>query len=432
MNQGKNKHYDLIIVGSGPGGATVAKEMTLKNKQVLLLELGNYSSIRGSKLQALSMASIPGRSLMLTQDFLSVVRGITTGGSSIFYYATAFEPPHNIFSDYGIDLADDIEQLKKELPISPLSDSLIGPGARRLMESAQDLGYDWQKLPKFIYQDKCLKGCWKCSYGCPHGAKWNARMYVEEAIQQGLTLKTNAKVKRVMIDKGKAVGVEYRKFGKSHQAFADNTIIAAGGIGTPLILRASGLQNVGNDFFFDPLLCVMGTIPESIGGCEIPMAGGVHMEEDGYLMTDMISPQMLYMGLTAQVFRLHKLLSHSNTLQIMVKAKDNLGGFIGKKGGVHKRLSSNDRQKLMQGYEHAKEILKKAGAKDIFKSWYLGAHPGGTAKINDIVDNNLKTQFDNLYVCDCSVIPESWGLPPTLTLLAFGRRLSRHLADHSV
>jgi choline dehydrogenase-like flavoprotein len=38
------------------------------------------------------------------------------------------------------------------------------------------------------------------------------------------------------------------------------------------------------------------------------------------------------------------------------------------------------------------------------------------------------TSYDHLYVCDCSVIPEGWGLPPSLTILALGKRLSKHLA----
>jgi len=49
-------------------------------------------------------------------------------------------------------------------------------------------------------------------------------------------------------------------------------------------------------------------------------------------------------------------------------------------------------------------------------------------KIGEIVDANLKTRIDNLYVRDCSVIPEACGLPPTLTLVALGKRLARHLA----
>ena len=52
---------------------------------------------------------------------------------------------------------------------------------------------------------------------------------------------------------------------------------------------------------------------------------------------------------------------------------------------------------------------------------------GQLTKIGEVVDSNLKTKFDNLYVCDCSVIPEAWGLPPTLTILGLGKRLAKHL-----
>jgi choline dehydrogenase-like flavoprotein len=57
----------------------------------------------------------------------------------------------------------------------------------------------------------------------------------------------------------------------------------------------------------------------------------------------------------------------------------------------------------------------------------LAAHPGGTVKIGEHVDTNLKTKFDNLYVCDCSVMPQEWGLPPTTSLIALGKRLAKHL-----
>jgi choline dehydrogenase-like flavoprotein len=46
-----------------------------------------------------------------------------------------------------------------------------------------------------------------------------------------------------------------------------------------------------------------------------------------------------------------------------------------------------------------------------------------------MVDSNLKTEYENLYVCDCSVIPEAWGLPPTFTNLGLGKRLAKHLGD---
>nr|WP_269750846.1 GMC oxidoreductase [Desulfosalsimonas propionicica] len=92
-------------------------------------------------------------------------------------------------------------------------------------------------------------------------------------------------------------------------------------------------------------------------------------------------------------------------------------------------MADNDRRKLLHGYDRAKHILKNAGAKNIFKSWYIAAHPGGTVKVGDIIDANLETEYENLYVCDCSVIPEAWGLPPTFTLISLGKRLARHISQ---
>jgi choline dehydrogenase-like flavoprotein len=115
----------------------------------------------------------------------------------------------------------------------------------------------------------------------------------------------------------------------------------------------------------------------------------------------------------------------------MIKGKDELGGQLTKRGGIRKRLYETDKKKLLRGYEHARSILENAGARHIFKTWFMATHPGGTAKIGDLVDSDLKTELNGLYVCDCSVIPESWGLPPTLTLLALGTRLGRYLATES-
>lgn len=207
--------------------------------------------------------------------------------------------------------------------------------------------------------------------------------------------------------------------------------MAAGGIGIPLILRQSGISKVGTDFFFDPLIIAMGTVDDLKGGKEFPMAAGHNFHEDGYLMTDLVLPKWLYWLFTSQVFRFDRLPAHSRTLPIMIKAKDELGGYLTKRGGVRKRLSEIEHERLMSGYEKAREILRNAGARRIYKTRYLAVHPSGTVKINEVVDQNLETEIKNLFVCDCSVIPDAWGLPPSLTLIALAKRLGKYLSEQS-
>ena len=427
MNTLSEQEFDAIVVGTGPGGGSVAHELDQLGWKCLILEKGKGDPIKGTPSQLIPMALIPGKSLHFTEQLLGLIHGITVGGSSLIYYANSFEPPYEMFESYDIDLRSDVAKVKQELPIKPLVDELVGKAAWKIMESARSLGYEWSKLPKIVFQDKCRKNCDKCVMGCPYGAKWTSRDYVENACANHSVLITEAEVKRVIHQKGVAKGVEFFHRGARYKAYAKKIIVAAGGIGSPMILRQSGLFNVGKNFFFDPLIFAIGEVDDPHSGKEFPMAAGMHFNEEGFMLTDLVLPRWLYWVFTAQVFRFDRLPAHNRSLPIMIKARDELGGQITKTGGVRKHLNKTEKTRLNNGYEHARKILVNAGARNIFKTWYLAVHPGGTAKINEVVNSNLETEIKNLFVCDCSVIPESWGLPPSLTLLALGKRLGRHL-----
>jgi choline dehydrogenase-like flavoprotein len=424
---------DYIIVGSGPGGATVAKELTQRKKKVLILEWGDNDPLTGTFWWGAKSFLRPGRSILFTRQMLGLVRGIATGGSTVFYYATCFPVPFDMLKSYGLDIAAEIQEARNELPIAPLKDEMVGPMAGRIMDSALDLGYKWQKLDKFMYQDRWKPEYPFSHYGDPNGVKWSARMYIDEATANGAELIDRAKVSRVIIEDKTAIGVEFTRNGKSIQAFAPKIIVSAGGIGSAVILRASGITRAGYDYFFDPLIAVRGVVDDlNVPPSEIPMSAGVHLEDEGYMMTDMSHPSVTTALFAAGVFRFGQMFSRRRTLQIMVKAKDELGGHLTDSGGVRKILDKNEKQKLLRGYGRAKEILQKAGARSVFKTGYLAAHPGGTVKVGDLLDSDLKTEYDNLYVCDCSVIPEAWGLPPTLTIIGLGKKLAKHLAGESI
>jgi choline dehydrogenase-like flavoprotein len=419
--------FDAIIVGSGPGGATVAKDLSLQGQKVLILEWGDNDPKKGTFFSTLPRAFIPGKSVVMTKQAIPVVRAITAGGSSMIFCGTAFDPPVDMFKSYGVDISVEAEEMKADVPMAPLPDELMGAGPNAFLESAVDLGYDAHKLNKFIYPSKCKLNCQRCMYGCPYGAKWDARHFVDTALENGAKLITRAKVTKVIIENKKAVGVEYKHNKEIYRAYAPKTIIAAGGIGSPLILRQSGMRSVGYDFFFDPLVFVYGKIKGLGSGRSIPMSSGVHFDEDGIVMTDFNMPQMMKIGFDLEVFKVKQAFSYADTLPIMIKVRDELGGAVSNNGWVQKPLTKADKQKLDKGSEHAKRILTNAGATDIYRSWKVAAHPGGTVKIGEHLDTNLKTKFDNLYVCDCSVMPQEWGLPPTTSIIALGKRLAKHL-----
>ena len=77
--------------------------------------------------------------------------------------------------------------------------------------------------------------------------------------------------------------------------------------------------------------------------------------------------------------------------------------------------------------EEAVDLLKKAGARSIWKTGIGAAHPGGTCRMGAVVDENLETKIKNCFVCDASVVPVPFGIPPTLTVASLARRLSNHI-----
>jgi choline dehydrogenase-like flavoprotein len=422
------KHsYDAIVVGSGPGGASVARAMAARGMRVLVLEQGSAAPLRGTLGQMASIAAVPGRGAFVHRDASLLVRGLVAGGSSAINFATAAPPPLAMFAAHGIDLAPQLASLRAELPMAPLPDDLVGPMAARIMQAALSLGLDWHKLDKMIRPQICRAGCWRCVYGCPYGAKWTARDFLDEACAHGAQLVDKAQVARVLVLGGHAAGVEVLVGGVSTAVLADTVVLAGGGIGSPRLLHNSGLAPRTASFFSDPVVAVMGSVDGVSGGAEVPMAAGMHLHADGIALADLTLPRPMYQAFALQVGRFGRLLAHRRTLSIMVKIRDEIGGAVGPHW-VDKRLCGADRARLKQGVALARGILAAAGAQHVFKSWHFAAHPGGSVRIGEGVDSDLRTPTGGLYVCDASVIPGPWGLPPTLTLLCLGQRLGEHLA----
>ncbi len=427
-------HADIIVAGSGPGGATLARELARAGKKVLLLERGvdhRPRSYYGTYLGALIYSDR--MSLLFTQEGLNIVRPLMVGGATSMYCGCAAPPPDWLKGKYGIDIDAKVAQTCDELAIAPLPAGLRGQASTRIAQAARALGYDWQPQLKFMSPARAKKfDCGaKCMLGCRCGAKWSAAEWVDEAVAAGAGLRTQAQVKSVLVEGGQASGVTGTLAGKPFTARAHTVVLAAGGIGTPRILQASGLGAAGQGMTMDVTVMVYGFIKERGIGNEPPMTWSWENPQDGYMLSTLIDPWLLYPIITSLKGLRYPLQwpRWNNILGVMIKLKDEISGGVFPSGKISKPLTPRDRERMAEAEEVCHRILIEAGAKkeSIFMTPLRGTHPSGTVRIGEMLDQDLQTVIPGLYACDASVFPEALDRPTVLTIIGLAKRLAKKL-----
>jgi choline dehydrogenase-like flavoprotein len=98
-------------------------------------------------------------------------------------------------------------------------------------------------------------------------------------------------------------------------------------------------------------------------------------------------------------------------------------------GRISKPMTEHDRPRMRVAEELSRRILLEAGAKPetIFTTPLRGTHPSGTVRVGTLVDEQLQTEIQGLYVCDASVFPEALARPTVLTIIGLSKRLAKHI-----
>jgi choline dehydrogenase-like flavoprotein len=412
--------FDAIVVGTGPGGATVARELSRRGARVLILERGGYKPLKDTVLATVTVLSaVP------VGDDLVMGRALTTGGTTAVYLAATVDPPLDHFRSVGIELEPALDETANELPLAVLPDSLLRPHSLRLRDSAAALGHQ-------LYTSRMLVDQSKCHAGYTYEAKWTARSYVEDARAHGAQLINRARVVRVLTEREQAVGVEY-EFGTSkkrpdtRRAFASKIILAAGGATTPVILRRSGVRNVADrGIYCHPSFMLFGSISGLDAGDGFAgtwgflLDGGIHIGDANFDRT-LFRTVMLGEGQWLRA------LAYAGTIGMGVMVKDELSGGLDDNGRYRKTLSKEDHHKLAAGEATARRVLEHAGARKLVRSTITSSHIGGAIRIGEHLDDRLETELRNLHVCDGSVLPGSVNTP-TLPLICLGKYLAGRIA----
>jgi len=426
----KDRKYEFIIIGSGAGGATLAMELARNGKDILVVEKGRYERKFGNLRDIARFYGVRNSSPQMrgSREGVLLFRAFMVGGTTVVSCGNGIRSLEAELGDLGILLAEEFVEAEREMNIGPLPELLLSEGSQKLKWAAQALGYRMELMPKFINFEKCTK-CGKCIAGCTNGAKWSAIDYVEEAIRYGASVVYETVTRRVLVKHGRVEGIAVTEPQGEKKILADTVIIAAGGLGTPLILNRSGIEEAGKNLFLDLYINTFGE-GRGINQLHEPVMAMVNDEflsEKGFIISPFINRWKI--GRFSELGKAGLHLNQNNLMGLMTKIADESNGCIFPDGSISKVVTKRDRERLCEGASLSREIMIKAGVSEesLINSKIQGAHPGGTAAIGKIVDKDLQTNIDNLFVCDASVLPLASGLPPILTIVALAKRLSKML-----
>ncbi|NIP79092.1 MAG: NAD(P)-binding protein, partial [Gemmatimonadetes bacterium] len=217
------REYDVIIVGSGAGGGTVAQALAplvSRGKSVLVLEKGPRladDEFNGRELEMAEALYEDGGGFLTADGAMTLAFGRAYGGSTVVYTGTSLLPPERVIDAWdvpGLDFQDVLERAERymaENNVHLLDDALINDNNRLFVEGCRAAGFRAEQFP--INVKGCL-GSSLCNLGCPNAAKQGTnRVQLPNAERQGVEVATRAEVRRIHDDRSLDVVVHPKPAG---------------------------------------------------------------------------------------------------------------------------------------------------------------------------------------------------------------------------
>ncbi len=389
---------DVVVVGSGPGGAVVAKELTGAGLAVALIEEGPPFTPADYEWDGgLSMArTMREGGLRATRGtVMPTMQAICMGGGSLVNSAICNRAPEFVLerwcAEYELahtsraDLDPHYDAVGEYLGIAPTPEPVLGLRNLLFRHGCDALGYTSEPISRNV---RGCRGSGECFTGCRSRAKQSADItYVPDALRGGARVYTSARVERVIADGRRVQGVEGRIVtpftGRESFRFrvdAKVVVLAAGCMATPMLLQRSGdLANrssqVGENLQFHPGVAVMGVFAEEVH----PQFGATqgyqsrHFLEEGYkLETLWAPPAVLAVRMPGSGFALKERLAevpYAAIWDAIASCNRSLGRVRAPRRGPHPTLTWNlhddDLPILKKALWRLAEIFFAAGAKKI-------------------------------------------------------------------
>ncbi len=489
---GATTEVDVLIVGSGAGGAAASMQLSQAGLSVLCLEEGGaYDERAFSQDQGVAWRQLyadDGGRVMSGNLYVPVAGGRCLGGGTVVNSAICFSIPQWRFEEWRTehDLAftwEDMERWTRHterfIHVTASRPSIYGRNNAVCQRGLDALG--WSGGPMMRNAPACM-GCGACQMGCPSGAKLSvAKTYIPKAREAGARFVTRARAEEALLEGGRVVGVraslldpETRQGVGTTTVRARATVLAGGAIRTPCFLRDNGLGNehVGEHLHVHPGSGVIGVMDHDVRGWRgIPQGfycDEFHRSEGVMLESFWATPEVFYLSFPFGHDGMQGMQDFSRMTALGGIIMDRSEGSVRPSGTpgrarVSYDVNDDDRRALVLAQLRSAQILLAAGARSVRVGVYgvpeitspeeavrwldpdevrlkqlmavYSSHPHGTARMGEdparsAVDSRGKLHgAEGIYVMDGSIFPDVLGVNPQVTIMALASMLAQGLAD---
>ena len=269
---------DIVIVGSGAGGGTVAEELAplcADGIRIVLFEQGprlRDEEFTGREVEMARRLYADSGGMLTRNGCMTLASGCAYGGSTVVYTGTSLTVPETVIRRWNVpgldwhDVRNRSEKYALENGVQLLDESLHNDNNRLFVEGCRRLGWSVRQFP--INVAGC-RGSGLCNLGCPNGAKQGThRVQLPAAEAAGVEVVTNARVESVRARECRVV-VGERGFGEpsrwapgEYRVRAKLLVVAGNAVNSPALLLRSGfgdrLPALGRYLTLHPALILAG------------------------------------------------------------------------------------------------------------------------------------------------------------------------------
>lgn len=486
---------DIVVIGSGAGGAVAAHELARQGHSVVMLERGPYhvtSEFKSNPQWAFdNLYANHGVTAGLGIPPVLVPHGDCVGGTTVINSGTVFRTPRDVLDrwthEFGVAELDAarldpfFSYIEQKIGATESVWPALGEYNRVIERGVKKLGFKGGPL---VRNAPNCNGCGMCVFGCPTGAKQSMLVtFVPAADNLGVKIFAECRVDQIRVKNGRAAGVHAEIVDRatgirrgSVDVDARVVLVAAGTFATPGILADSNLGGrsgeLGGNLWIHPAAGAAARMPEEVNAWRaIPQGYMVdEWHNQGILLEGGFGPpeviSLIIPGYGEAYQDRVADYSHLVSFGCMIQDRDSVGSVHYVKGMppiIRYQLGKEDKNRMVFGWKKMLEIFFAAGATEVYpviagfpvlksaveidsiqpekvgrEDLTLSAfHPMGTARMGGDPATSVIDSYGELhgtkgvFVADGSVFPSALGVNPQASIMAFAARTADYIHRNS-